>query len=121
MVKDNHWQAVVRSGRTLADALAQARGRGISALYVEVESVEQLEQACAAGATRLLVDNQTPATVRAWATRARGLQPGVEIEATGGITLANVRAYAEAGADFVSVGALTHTVRAADLAVEVRT
>jgi nicotinate-nucleotide pyrophosphorylase (carboxylating) len=120
MVKDNHWQAVVRSGRTLADALAEARGRGISALYVEVESVEQLEQACAAGATRLLVDNQTPATVRAWATRARGLQPGVEIEATGGITLDNVRAYAEAGADFVSIGALTHTVRAADLAVEVR-
>lgn len=121
MVKDNHWQAVVRSGRTLADALAQARGRGISALYVEVESVEQLELACAAGATRLLIDNQEPATVAAWAARARGLTPGIEIEATGGITLANVRAYAEAGADFVSVGALTHTVRAADLAVEVRT
>ena len=120
MVKDNHWQAAVRSGRTLADALAEARRRGISALYVEVESVEQLEQACAAGATRLLVDNQTPATVRAWATHARGLQPGIEIEATGGITLDNVRAYAEAGADFVSIGALTHTVRAADLAVEVR-
>ncbi len=122
MVKDNHWQAVVRSGRTLAGALAEARRRGVTALNVEVESPEQLEQACAAGATRLLVDNQTPATLGAWAARARSLAPGIEIEATGGITLENVRAYAEAGAgaDFVSVGALTHSVRAADLAVEVR-
>jgi len=120
MVKDNHWQAVVRGGGTLAGALTEARGRGVTALYVEVESLEQVDQACAAGATRLLVDNQTPDTVRAWAQRARDQVPGIEIEATGGITLENVRAYAEAGADFVSVGALTHTVQAADLAVEVR-
>jgi nicotinate-nucleotide pyrophosphorylase (carboxylating) len=120
MVKDNHWQAVVRSGRTLAGALAEARRRGVAALYVEVESIEQLEQACAAGATRLLVDNQTPAVLGEWAARARGLNTGIEIEATGGITLDNVRSYAEAGADFVSIGALTHSVRAADLAVEVR-
>ena len=120
MVKDNHWRALIRGGRTLAETLAEARGRGVTALYVEVESVEQLDQACAAGATRLLIDNQTPETVAAWGARARGLRPGIEIEATGGITLENVRAYAEAGADFVSIGALTHSVRAADLAVEVR-
>ncbi len=120
MVKDNHWQAVVRDGGSLAGALQEAQRRGVTALYVEVESPEQLEQACAAGATRLLVDNQTPETVAAWGRRARELRPGIEIEATGGITLENVRAYAEAGADFVSIGALTHSVRAADLAVEVR-
>lgn len=120
MVKDNHWQAAVRSGRTLADALDEARRRGLTALYVEVESQEQLEQACAAGATRLLVDNQPPATVRSWGLRARAMREGIEIEATGGITLENVRSYAEAGADFVSIGALTHSVRAADLAVEVQ-
>jgi nicotinate-nucleotide pyrophosphorylase (carboxylating) len=119
MVKDNHWQAALLSGRTLADALDEARRRGVAALYVEIESQEQLEQACAAGATRLLVDNQTPEAVRRWAARARAMRPGIEIEATGGITLENVRAYAEAGADFVSIGALTHSVRAADLAVEV--
>lgn len=119
MVKDNHWQALRAGGRSLADALTQARERGISSLQVEVESPAQVEEACGAGATRLLVDNQTPATLRSWAERARALRPGVEIEATGGITLENVRAYAAAGADFVSIGALTHTVKAADLALEV--
>ena len=120
MVKDNHWRALVRGGGTLATALNAARERGITALQVEVESMSQLEEACAAGATRLLVDNQTPDTVALWTERARALQPEIEIEATGGITLSNVRAYAEAGADFVSIGALTHSVPAADLAIEVR-
>jgi len=119
MVKDNHWQALRAGGGTLAEALARARDRNISALQVEVESPEQVEEACAAGATRLLVDNQTPDTLRRWAQRARELRPTIEIEATGGITLENVRSYAEAGADFISIGALTHTVHAADLALEV--
>jgi nicotinate-nucleotide pyrophosphorylase (carboxylating) len=65
------------------------------------------------------VDNQVPETVRTWALRARELEPGIEIEATGGITLSNVRAYAEAGADFISIGALTHSVVAADLGLEI--
>jgi nicotinate-nucleotide pyrophosphorylase (carboxylating) len=119
MVKDNHWQALRLAGNDLASALDEARARGVTSLQVEVESMAQLEQACASGATRLLVDNQRPETVREWAERARGLRPGIEIEATGGITLANVRAYAEAGADFISIGALTHSVIAADLGIEV--
>jgi nicotinate-nucleotide pyrophosphorylase (carboxylating) len=119
MVKDNHWQALARGGTQLGMALATARGRGITALYVEVESLDQLREACAAGATRLLVDNQSPETVRQWAEEARRHSAGIEIEATGGITLGNVRAYAEAGADFISIGALTHSVRAADLSLEV--
>jgi nicotinate-nucleotide pyrophosphorylase (carboxylating) len=120
MVKDNHWQALRMARSNLGVALEEARSKGIRSLQVEVESVEQLEQACAAGATRLLVDNQTPETVRSWARRARELKPGIEIEATGGITLENVRAYAEAGADFISIGALTHSVIAADLGIELR-
>ena len=120
MVKDNHWKALVRGGGDLARALAEARAKGVTALYVEVESPGQVDEASRAGATRLLVDNQTPATVREWGEAARRITPKIEIEATGGITLENVRAYAEAGADYVSVGALTHSVRAADLAVEVR-
>jgi nicotinate-nucleotide pyrophosphorylase (carboxylating) len=119
MVKDNHWQALNRAGGDLAMALREARERGVTALHVEVESLDQVERACAAGATRLLVDNQSSEVVRDWGRRARDLRPGIEIEATGGITLENVRAYAQADADFVSVGALTHSVRAADLAVEI--
>jgi nicotinate-nucleotide pyrophosphorylase (carboxylating) len=119
MVKDNHWQALAAQGKSLRAALDEARALGVTGLQVEVETVEQLREACAAGATRLLVDNQSPETLECWATHARELSPGIEIEATGGITLDNVRAYALAGADFVSIGALTHSVRAADLALEI--
>lgn len=119
MVKDNHWQALRLGGGSLAVALEMARARGITSLQVEVESTAQLEEACAAGATRLLIDNQPAATARAWSERARELAPGIEIEATGGITLANVREYAEAGVDFISIGALTHSVVAADIGLEV--
>jgi nicotinate-nucleotide pyrophosphorylase (carboxylating) len=120
MVKDNHWRALASGGTGLDQALAQARKRGVTALYVEVESVEQVELACSAGASRLVVDNQPPETVRAWGRLARERSPGIEIEATGGSSLGNVRAYAEAGADFISIGALTHSVTAADIAIEVR-
>ncbi|MEA2724822.1 MAG: hypothetical protein QOH59_2593 [Gemmatimonadales bacterium] len=121
MVKDNHWRALARDGAGLDQALAQAMKRGVTALYVEVESVEQVELACSAGATRLVVDNQTPERVRTWSRLARLRSPRIEIEATGGITLANVRAYAEAEVDFISIGALTHSVQAADIAIEVKT
>jgi nicotinate-nucleotide pyrophosphorylase (carboxylating) len=120
MVKDNHWRALEQSGRKLTAALADARARGVQECQVEVESAAQVEEACAAGATRLMVDNQSPDTVRTWAATARRLRPGIEIEATGGINLTNVRGYAEAGADYISIGALTHSVRAADVSLEVK-
>ena len=117
LVKDNHWRALRESGGSLADALARARRGGALECQVEVESAVQLEEACAAGADRLLLDNQPPDQVRAWGARARALRPGIHIEASGGITLANVRSYADAGADFVSLGAPTHSVRALDIAL----
>jgi len=120
MIKDNHWQALARTGNTLEAALAEGRKRGLQALYVEIESLDQLELACAAGASRLLIDNQQAETVGTWAKLARERAPGIEIEATGGITLGNVRDYALAGADFISIGALTHSVRAGDVAIEVK-
>jgi nicotinate-nucleotide pyrophosphorylase (carboxylating) len=119
LVKDNHWHGLRASGMTLSQARAAALARGIEAFQVEVESEAQVEEACAAGATRILVDNQTPETVAQWGGLARRLATGIQIEATGGIDLANVRAYAEAGVDFVSVGALTHSVKALDIALEV--
>jgi nicotinate-nucleotide pyrophosphorylase (carboxylating) len=119
MIKDNHWMALRLAGRSLGETLADARERGAAACQVEVETEAAVREACAAGADRLLIDNQAPATVRAWGVLARELRPGVEIEASGGVTLETVRDYAESGADYVSVGALTHSARAADIALRV--
>ena len=119
MVKDNHWKALARQGRSLESAVTDARSRGAQRIYVEVESETQLVLACAAGADRLLIDNQSPKTVERWALMARSAKPGMEVEATGGINLQNARDYAEARADFISIGALTHSVVAADIALEV--
>ena len=66
----------------------------------------------------MLIDNQTPETVARWVARARQAPRPPVVEASGGITLSTVRAYAEAGADCVSVGALTHSVEAADISLE---
>jgi nicotinate-nucleotide pyrophosphorylase (carboxylating) len=120
MVKDNHWRALESTGKALREALEESKTRGAARCHVEVETAEQLELACEAGASRILIDNQIPEIVRAWSGVARTLSPGIEIEATGGIDLSNVRAYAEAGADFISIGALTHSVSAADIAMEVQ-
>ncbi len=119
MIKDNHWKAIGQQGITLALALAEARVLGAKSLQVEVESLEQLEEACAAGATRILIDNQTPAVAREWCARAKAALPAIEIEATGGITLDNIAAYAAAGVDYISLGVLTHSVPSADLGLEV--
>jgi len=120
LVKDNHWHVLADHGRDLEIALEDARSQGVTGLYVEVESLDQVKAACKAGATRLLIDNQPPETVAEWGAIARDSSRGIEIEASGGITLDNVRSYAEAGVDYASVGALTHSVVAADLALEIR-
>jgi nicotinate-nucleotide pyrophosphorylase (carboxylating) len=120
LVKDNHWHVLADHGEDLQTALRLARSRDVAGLYVEVESRDQVRLACDAGATRLLIDNQPPEVVRNWCETARDLSPAIELEASGGIALDNVRTYAEAGVDFVSVGALTHSVIAADLALEIR-
>ncbi len=120
MVKDNHWQALVRGGGDLARALADARAKASR------RSTSRWNRRAGGGGVSRPGDPGCWSTTRRrrqcgpGATSARRMRPGIEIEATGGITLENVRAYAEAGADFVSVGALTHSVRAADLAIEVR-
>lgn len=119
LLKDNHWHALRSRGLSLREVCDAARSRGVCDIYIEVETETEVRQACRAGATRLLVDNRTPAEFHALADLARGLAPGIEIEASGGITLENARDYALAGADFVSVGALTHSAPAADLAIEV--
>jgi nicotinate-nucleotide pyrophosphorylase (carboxylating) len=79
---------------------------------IEVRTVEELEEALACGAARLLLDNLTPEQARAWIGRIGGR---ATVELSGGITLENARAYAEAGADYISSGAITHSARAVDI------
>ncbi len=111
--KDNHW-ALLDGSATLAAALAAAPGD--LPVMVEVETDAQLEEALAAGVLHVLADNQPPQRIAAWARRAG---PGVTIQASGGITPERARAYAEAGATLISIGALTHSASAAPIRYEI--
>jgi nicotinate-nucleotide pyrophosphorylase (carboxylating) len=113
MWKDNHWVLLRTARRTLKETLA-ASGVGVP-VVVEAETDAQLEEALAAGVTHVLADNRSPATIAAWVRRAGA---GVTIQASGGITAANVAAYARAGAQLISVGALTHSAPAAAIGFE---
>ena len=112
--KDNHWELLARDGNSLAEALRRAPPG--TPLIVEVETEAQLEQALAAGVTHLLVDNQPPERLAAWARRAG---PAVTIQASGGITADNARRYADAGANLIAIGALTHSAPAAPIRCEI--
>ena len=118
MVKDNHWSALATTGGSLRDMVASAIAQGVKVIHVEVENAAQIREAIEVGATRLLIDNRTPEVFRELAKFANELDDAVEVEATGNVTLDVVREYAEGGAQFASVGALTHSVRAADIGVE---
>lgn len=116
LIKDNHRR--LAGGVALALRAARDRVPAGVLIEVEVETEEELSEVAAAGADIILIDNQRPETVARWAEIARVLRPELSIEASGGIRLENVRAYAEAGANRISVGALTHSVEAADISLE---
>ena len=90
-------------------------------VQIEVRNEAELREALSCGAEAILLDNQTPAEAARLVSMARRLRPDCVIEISGGITLSNARAYAEAGADFLSSGALTHSAPAADLTLLVET
>lgn len=113
--KDNHWALLAQDGDSLAAALR--RGPPGIPLMVEVETEAQLEQALAAGVTHVLIDNQPPERLAVWARRAG---PGVTIQASGGITADNARAYAAAGATLIAIGSLTHSAPAVPIRCDVR-
>ncbi len=116
LIKDNHRR--LAGGVEAAVAAVRAGAPAGTAIEVEVETDEELRAAVAAGTDWILIDNQTPETVARWCRIARDRASPPQIEASGGMTLDRVRAYAEAGVDAVSVGALTHSVTAADISLE---
>jgi nicotinate-nucleotide pyrophosphorylase (carboxylating) len=111
LIKENH----IAAAGSIESAVRGARALDMELpVEVEVENVEQLEQALRAGADRILLDNFTPEEIR----QAVALTGGrAELEASGGITLDGLREYAETGVDYVSIGALTKDIHAIDLSM----
>ena len=112
LIKENH----IRASGSISAALAAARAAGGERvpLEIEVENLEQLHAALAAGAQRLLLDNFDLAGLRSAVAVTAGR---ARLEASGGVTLANLRAIAETGVDYISVGSLTKNVQAIDLSL----
>ncbi|MGA2140168.1 MAG: carboxylating nicotinate-nucleotide diphosphorylase [Verrucomicrobiia bacterium] len=117
MIKDNHRAILARLGpKALGDAVAAARKKHPNApIIVEADTLEQVEEALAAGANHILLDNMTPDELREAVTLVAGR---AKTEASGGVALNTVRAIAATGVDYISVGALTHSARAVDLSLE---
>ncbi len=115
LVKDNHL-----GGLTIVGAVGLARTRWPGRMVeVECDTLDQVEQAVAAGASVIMLDNMGPEQVAEAVALVRSSGgPGVLVEVSGGVTLATAPAYAAAGADLVSVGALTHSVQALDVGLD---
>jgi nicotinate-nucleotide pyrophosphorylase (carboxylating) len=107
LIKNNH----IAAAGGVRQALEAARGSRLP-VEIEVRTRQELQQALDCGAEHLLLDNLTPAEAAEWIREIGGR---AKVELSGGVTLETVRAYAEAGADFVSAGEITHSARAMDL------
>lgn len=118
LIKDNHLALLRARGLNVADACRLARERSPHGLriIVEAESLEQIREALDGGADVILLDNMAPATVRRAVDTIKGR---AQVEVSGGITLENVREMADAGANFISIGALTHSAPAADISMDI--
>jgi len=111
MIKDNH----IAVAGSIGQAVGAARGAGIGTIIVEVDRIDQIEPAIAAGATHLLLDNMAPEVLRGAVTLVGKRVP---TEASGGVTLETIRAIAQTGVDYVSVGRLTQSAPAADIGLD---
>ena len=117
LIKDNHIAALRARELGLAEIVDLARERSPHTLRVEieVETVEEAVEALEAGADVVLLDNMSPEEMRRVVSISNGRSL---LEASGGVTLDTVRAVAETGVDLISVGALTHSVRALDISLD---
>ena len=114
LIKDNH---IIASGGIAPAFKALKEKFPGKPIEVEVDSLEQLTQALAAGAQLVLLDNMSPQLCREAVAQVAGK---CKLEASGGITLENAKAYAESGVDYLAIGALTHSAPALDIALDFR-
>jgi nicotinate-nucleotide pyrophosphorylase (carboxylating) len=117
LIKNNH--IALGGGIKAVLDKAHRNRRGEQPIEVEVRNMHELEEALENGAEAILLDNMSPETCRQAVERVQKHNRRVPLEASGGISLSNVRAYAEAGVDFISVGALTHSPVAVDMSMRI--
>jgi nicotinate-nucleotide pyrophosphorylase (carboxylating) len=117
LIKNNH--IALAGGILPVLERAHRNRRGSQPIEVEVRTLAELEQALTQGAEAVLLDNMSVENVREAVARCAHAQRRIPVECSGGITLENVRAYAETGVDFISVGALTHSAIAMDMSLRV--
>jgi nicotinate-nucleotide pyrophosphorylase (carboxylating) len=129
LVKDNH----IASAGSITDAVQKARDFMMTSdfrlqfdidlhqifIEVEVTNEDELREACSANVDRIMLDNQSIASLESLVTMARRINPSIQLEASGNITLDTVAEVAATGVDFVSIGALTHSAPAADFSLKV--
>ena len=117
LIKNNH--IALGGGIKAVLDKAHRNRRGEQPIEVEVRNLRELEEALENGAEAILLDNMSPEMCRQAVERVQKHNRRVPLEASGGINLSNVRAFAEAGVDFISVGALTHSPTAVDLSMRI--
>jgi nicotinate-nucleotide pyrophosphorylase (carboxylating) len=117
LIKNNHISLAGGVGAALRKAIENRRGE--QPIEIEVRTLGELEEALNNGAEAVLLDNMNVEDVRRSMERVQTHSRRVPIEVSGGIRLENVRSYADTGADYISVGALTHSARAVDLSMRI--
>ncbi len=116
LIKDNHvdFAGGIKQAVEAAKKYCAERNKDLK-IEIEVRNADEINQALEAGVDRIMLDNFTPERTRKAVEQIRAVNPLVEIESSGGITLDTLRDYGECGVDFISVGALTHSVKGLDM------
>lgn len=116
LIKDNHvdFAGGIHQAVTSAKEYCKANGKDLK-IELEVRNLDEIDQALAEGVDRIMLDNFTPGRTAEAVKHIRAVNPSVEIESSGGITFDTLAEYGRCGVDFISVGALTHSVKSLDM------
>jgi nicotinate-nucleotide pyrophosphorylase (carboxylating) len=120
LIKDNHLEVLAQEGYGIPEAIRRAREAipHTVGIEIEVENLEQAREAAEAGADAILLDNMSPAEMGDAVQLIKSINEHILTEASGGVTIENIRGVAQSGVDLISSGALTHSVKAMDIGID---
>jgi nicotinate-nucleotide pyrophosphorylase (carboxylating) len=120
LIKDNHLEVLAQEGHGITEAVRRARSAipHTVGIEVEVETLDQAREAAGAGADAILLDNMSPAEMAEAVRLIKSVSPRILTEASGGVTIENIRGVAESGVDLISSGSLTHSVKTMDIGID---